>query len=72
MTGLYFCTLLHIRNEDTVNFEIVSKLFHDLQYTDNSTNIIREKLSNGPLAALTHWGLVTPYGIGDLGQHWFR
>ena len=21
---------------------------------------------------LTHWGLVTPYGIGDLGQHWFR
>ena len=19
---------------------------------------------------LTHWGLVTPYGIGDLGQHW--
>ena len=23
-------------------------------------------------AGLTHWGLVTPYGIGDLGQHWFR
>ena len=22
--------------------------------------------------SLTHWGLVTPYGIGDLGQHWFR
>ena len=22
--------------------------------------------------ALTHWGLVTPYGDGDLGQHWFR
>ena len=21
---------------------------------------------------LTHWGLVMPYGIGDLGQHWFR
>ena len=21
---------------------------------------------------LTHWGLVTPYGPGDLGQHWFR
>ena len=21
---------------------------------------------------LTHWGLVTPYGVGDLGQHWFR
>ena len=21
---------------------------------------------------LTHWGLVTSYGIGDLGQHWFR
>ena len=20
---------------------------------------------------LTHWGLVMPYGIGDLGQHWF-
>ena len=20
----------------------------------------------------THWGLVTPYGVGDLGQHWFR
>ena len=25
-------------------------------------------LGNG----LTHWGLLTPYGIGDLGQHWFR
>ena len=21
---------------------------------------------------LTHWGLVTPYSSGDLGQHWFR
>ena len=21
---------------------------------------------------LTHWGLVTPHGAGDLGQHWFR
>ena len=21
---------------------------------------------------LTRWGLVTPYGVGDLGQHWFR
>ena len=21
---------------------------------------------------LTHWGLVTPYGVGDLGQHWIR
>ena len=21
---------------------------------------------------LTHWGLVTPYGDSDLGQHWFR
>ena len=21
---------------------------------------------------LTHWGLVTPYGVGDLGQQWFR
>ena len=24
------------------------------------------------LCILTHWGLVTRYGIGDLGQHWFR
>ena len=22
--------------------------------------------------SLIHWVLVTPYGIGDLGQHWFR
>ena len=22
--------------------------------------------------ALTHWGLVTPYGDSDLGQHWLR
>ena len=21
---------------------------------------------------LINWGLVTPYGVGDLGQHWFR
>ena len=21
---------------------------------------------------LTHWGLVMPYGVEDLGQHWFR
>ena len=21
---------------------------------------------------LIHWGLVTPYGVGDLGQHWLR
>ena len=21
---------------------------------------------------LTHWGLVTPYGDRDLGQHWLR
>ena len=21
---------------------------------------------------LTHWGPVAPYGVGDLGQHWFR
>ena len=21
---------------------------------------------------LTHWGLVTPYGDSDLGQHWLR
>ena len=21
---------------------------------------------------LTHWGLVTPYGVIDVGQHWFR
>ena len=21
---------------------------------------------------LTYWGLVMPYGVGDLGQHWFR
>ena len=20
---------------------------------------------------LNHWGLVTPYGVGDLDQHWF-
>ena len=23
-------------------------------------------------AGLTHWGLVTPYGDSDLGQHWLR
>ena len=23
-------------------------------------------------AALTHFGLVTPYGVGELGQHWSR
>ena len=23
-------------------------------------------------SSLTHWGLVAPYGVGDLGQHWFR
>ena len=22
--------------------------------------------------SLTHWGLVTPYGDRDLGQHWLR
>ena len=22
--------------------------------------------------SLTHWGLLTPYGDRDLGQHWFR
>ena len=21
---------------------------------------------------LTHWGLVMPYGIGNLGQHWLN
>ena len=21
---------------------------------------------------LTHWGIVTPYGVDDLDQHWFR
>ena len=21
---------------------------------------------------LTHWGLMTSFGVGDLGQHWFR
>ena len=24
------------------------------------------------LTGLTHWGLVTPYGDKDLGQHWLR
>ena len=24
------------------------------------------------LVNLTHWGLVTPYGGRDQGQHWFR
>ena len=28
----------------------------------------RRRLTND----LTRWGLVTPYGVVDLGQHWFR
>ena len=24
------------------------------------------------ISKLTHFGLVTPYGARDLGQHWFR
>ena len=30
-------------------------------YQDSDMNLI-----------LTHWGLAMPYGVGDLGQHWFR
>ena len=26
----------------------------------------------GSLNVLTHWGLVTPYGDMDLGQHWLK
>ena len=24
------------------------------------------------LTFITHWGLVTPYGDREMGQHWFR
>ena len=29
-------------------------------------------LTAGPIKGLTHWGLVTPYGDRDLGQHLLR
>ena len=37
----------------------------------NSVRQSQEGVSKIP-ADLTHWGLVTPYGDSDLGQHWLR
>ena len=37
-------------------------------YWPNMWGIIFPSLRN----SLTHWGLVTPYGDRDLGQHWLR
>ena len=40
---------------------------------DNDANKIGNCTSRVVLDPdLTHWGLVTPYGVEDLGQHWFR
>ena len=37
----------------------------------NMVTILLCMLSSRP-NVLTHWGLVLPFCIGDLGQHWFR
>ena len=34
------------------------------------TGIFRDNWGCNMAADLTHWGLVTPYGERDLGQHW--
>ena len=36
------------------------------------TVITQSKLIVVDLRLSTHWGLLVPYGVGDLGQHWFR
>ena len=35
-------------------------------------NVVKFGVAWGFGNMLSHWGLVTPYGVGDLGQHWFR
>ena len=42
----------------TASLEMLMNLIHNMCLDINYT--------------LTHWVLVTPYGVGDLGQHWFR
>ena len=45
-----------------------SNLFCKQLYDKN----ISMMLSAVPINTLTHCGLVTQYGVRDLGQHWFR
>ena len=40
------------------------KLSQCWEIIENATTFLKNQL--------THWGLVTPYGDRDLGQHWLR
>ena len=60
---------LQSQEQTAVKFKSKYKVFIDENAFDNVCKITAI-LSRGD--ELTHWGLVTPYGIGDLGQHWFR
>ena len=43
----------------------------DLRYDGSCDILLQSSKLKRPLE-LTHWGLVTPYGDRDLGQHWLR
>ena len=59
--------------------DILITYFSEIQI-DNVNTFIQENASKYRLhnvcyyawAELIHWGLVTPYGDIDLGQHWLR
>ena len=48
--------------------------YKDGKGKDDFENLIPyiKSLINAGLSELTHWGLMTPYGNIDLGQHWLR
>ena len=71
-----------LKNKDRQQLHTVLKTKHKVtslhfrNLLDNKTWYIMQNYINYQLQCqktlLTHWGLVTPYGDRDLGQHWLR
>ena len=59
------CVYFHVTNESARNKTQWITDFVQLSWPVNCKQTII-------FAIFTHCGLVTPYGIRDLGQHWFR
>ena len=47
-------------------------VFFPIGAVDNAVSYVLVLCALHAFSDLTHWGLVTPYGVTELGQHWFR
>ena len=62
--------------KDTLFFDLNSTSVTAALYAMSCINVFDDTMAPANLTewdtdnTLTHWGLVTPYGDRDLGQHW--